>query len=130
MTMTSVIGHLTGLDFDRQYKGWMSCPPGALFEAPVQEDVDKVWIYSDEFVVDILNQNRTKNPLRITFEIRLGTVKHCSSGPIVIEKASISAPKFAIRQRLAMLKSRLSEPDSATRKERKSYSRMNRAANH
>ncbi|GLI73749.1 DNA topoisomerase [Penicillium ochrochloron] len=39
--MTSVIGHLTGLDFDHQYKGWMSCPPGALFEAPVQEDVDK-----------------------------------------------------------------------------------------
>ncbi|KAJ5735102.1 DNA topoisomerase 3 [Penicillium malachiteum] len=39
--MTSVIGHLTGLDFERQYKGWMSCPPGALFEAPVHEDVDK-----------------------------------------------------------------------------------------
>ncbi|KAJ5390051.1 DNA topoisomerase 3 [Penicillium cataractarum] len=39
--MTSVLGHLTGLEFDRQYKGWMSCPPGALFEAPVQEDVDK-----------------------------------------------------------------------------------------
>ncbi|KAF7718430.1 DNA topoisomerase, type IA [Penicillium ucsense] len=41
VTMTSVIGHLTGLDFASQYKGWMSCPPGALFEAPVQEDVDK-----------------------------------------------------------------------------------------
>lgn len=42
MTMTSVIGHLTGLDFERQYKGWLSCPPGSLFEAPVQEAVDKV----------------------------------------------------------------------------------------
>ncbi|KAJ5751783.1 hypothetical protein N7520_008700 [Penicillium odoratum] len=41
VTMTSVIGHLTGLDFERQYKGWTSCPPGALFEAPVNEDVDK-----------------------------------------------------------------------------------------
>ncbi|KAF4760897.1 hypothetical protein N7455_002666 [Penicillium solitum] len=41
VTMTSVVGHLTGLDFDRQYKGWMSCPPGSLFEAPVQETVDK-----------------------------------------------------------------------------------------
>ncbi|OQD77661.1 hypothetical protein PENDEC_c002G06544 [Penicillium decumbens] len=41
VTMTSVIGHLTGLDFERQYKGWMSCPPGSLFEAPVQESVDK-----------------------------------------------------------------------------------------
>ncbi|KAJ5834601.1 DNA topoisomerase type IA [Penicillium robsamsonii] len=39
--MTSVVGHLTGLDFDRQYKGWQSCPPGVLFEAPVQETVDK-----------------------------------------------------------------------------------------
>ncbi|KAJ5789651.1 uncharacterized protein N7518_006662 [Penicillium psychrosexuale] len=41
VTMTSVVGHLTGLDFDRQYKGWMSCPPGSLFEAPVEETVDK-----------------------------------------------------------------------------------------
>lgn len=40
--MTSVVGHLTGLDFERQYKGWLSCPPGSLFEAPVKEDVDKV----------------------------------------------------------------------------------------
>lgn len=43
VTMTSVIGHLTGLDFERQYKGWQSCPPSVLFEAPVNEDVDKVW---------------------------------------------------------------------------------------
>lgn len=40
--MTSVLGHLTGLDFERQYRGWLSCPPGSLFEAPVQETVDKV----------------------------------------------------------------------------------------
>lgn len=45
--MTSVIGHLTGLDFERQYKGWQSCPPGSLFEAPVKEEVDKV---SNDFV--------------------------------------------------------------------------------
>ncbi|KAA8647262.1 DNA topoisomerase 3 [Aspergillus tanneri] len=40
VTMTSVLGHLTTLDFERQYKGWLSCPPGALFEAPVHEFVD------------------------------------------------------------------------------------------
>jgi hypothetical protein len=128
--MTSVIGHLTGLDFDRQYKGWMSCPPGALFEAPVQEDVDKVWSYFDGCFVDLLTRNRTKNPLRIIFGIRPGTVKHCSSGPIVIEKASISALKFATKQRLATLELRSSEPGSATRKERKSHSRMNGGENH
>jgi hypothetical protein len=40
--MTSVIGHLTGLEFERQYKGWASCPPSVLFEAPVIEAVDAV----------------------------------------------------------------------------------------
>lgn len=61
--MTSVLGHLTGLDFDRQYKGWMSCPPGALFEAPVLEDVDKVrFCYTDELSDDPLIFSRTKNP--------------------------------------------------------------------
>ncbi|KNG88834.1 DNA topoisomerase 3 [Aspergillus nomiae NRRL 13137] len=40
VTMTSVIGHLTTLEFERQYKGWLSCPPGALFEAPVHIAVD------------------------------------------------------------------------------------------
>ncbi|PYH95547.1 DNA topoisomerase III [Aspergillus ellipticus CBS 707.79] len=46
VTMTSVIGHLTGLEFERQYKAWLSCPPAALFEAPVLESVaqDKVAI--------------------------------------------------------------------------------------
>ncbi|GLB14070.1 DNA topoisomerase [Aspergillus tubingensis] len=46
VTMTSVIGHLTGLDFERQYRTWLSCPPSALFEAPVHESVadDKVAI--------------------------------------------------------------------------------------
>ncbi|KAL4890751.1 DNA topoisomerase III alpha [Aspergillus ambiguus] len=39
VTMTSVIGHLTNLDFEPHYKGWLSCPPGALFEAPVLEGI-------------------------------------------------------------------------------------------
>ncbi|RAH80306.1 DNA topoisomerase III [Aspergillus japonicus CBS 114.51] len=39
VTMTSVLGHLTELEFAREYKSWLSCPPGALFEAPVHEAV-------------------------------------------------------------------------------------------
>jgi DNA topoisomerase-3 len=50
VTMTSVIGHLTGLDFERQYKGWLSCPPSSLFEAPVKEEVDKVRLPSIQFI--------------------------------------------------------------------------------
>lgn len=40
--MTSVIGHLYGLDFDQQYRKWHSCRPGQLFDAPVVETVDPV----------------------------------------------------------------------------------------
>lgn len=46
VTMTSVIGHLTGLDFERQYRTWLSCPPSALFEAPVHESVADVCIFA------------------------------------------------------------------------------------
>ncbi|KLJ05747.1 DNA topoisomerase III [Blastomyces silverae] len=41
VTMTSVIGHLTSLDFDSQYRSWNSCPPGRLFDAPVIDSVAK-----------------------------------------------------------------------------------------
>ncbi|KAL6237636.1 hypothetical protein BDW75DRAFT_228501 [Aspergillus navahoensis] len=40
VTMTSVLGHLTSLEFEREYSGWTSCPPSALFEAPVKIAVD------------------------------------------------------------------------------------------
>ncbi|KAJ1588514.1 hypothetical protein NDA11_000506 [Ustilago hordei] len=35
MTMTSVRGHLTEADFGPQHKGWRSCQPSHLFEAPI-----------------------------------------------------------------------------------------------
>ncbi|SLM39842.1 dna topoisomerase iii [Lasallia pustulata] len=41
VTMTSVIGHLTGLDFPMQYRKWHSCPPGQLFDVPVVETLDQ-----------------------------------------------------------------------------------------
>ncbi|MCJ1342181.1 DNA topoisomerase [Peltigera leucophlebia] len=40
VTMTSVIGHLYGLDFRQEFRKWHSCPPGQLFEAPVVETLD------------------------------------------------------------------------------------------
>ncbi|KAI1931477.1 DNA topoisomerase [Ophidiomyces ophidiicola] len=39
--MTSVIGHLTELDFEPQLRHWQSCPPAQLFDAPVIEGVAK-----------------------------------------------------------------------------------------
>jgi DNA topoisomerase-3 len=40
VTMTSVLGHLTGLDFDKKYKSWRSCPPDQLFEAETEITID------------------------------------------------------------------------------------------
>lgn len=39
--MTSVLGHLTSVDFDAQFKGWKSCAPSQLFEATTKTIVDK-----------------------------------------------------------------------------------------
>jgi DNA topoisomerase-3 len=35
MVMTSVSGHLLGLDFDEKYRKWWSCDPVQLFDLPV-----------------------------------------------------------------------------------------------
>ncbi|RMZ80229.1 hypothetical protein DV738_g2778, partial [Chaetothyriales sp. CBS 135597] len=41
VVMTSVLGHLTSLDFEPQFKGWRSCAPGQLFDAPTQVTIDQ-----------------------------------------------------------------------------------------
>lgn len=45
VTMTSVLGHLTGLDFDQRYKHWRSCPPSQLFEASTTITIDQVSVH-------------------------------------------------------------------------------------
>ena len=40
VVMTSVLGHLTGLDFEPAFRGWGSCQPSQLFEAPTQIIID------------------------------------------------------------------------------------------
>ncbi|MCJ1248527.1 DNA topoisomerase [Trapelia coarctata] len=40
VTMTSVLGHLNGSDFESEYRSWKSCPPERLFEARIIETVD------------------------------------------------------------------------------------------
>lgn len=41
VVMTSVVGHLTGLDFEQQYRQWRSCPPSDLFEAATVTTIDE-----------------------------------------------------------------------------------------
>lgn len=40
--MTSVLGHLTEVDFSQNYRKWHSCAPAQLFEAPIETAVAKV----------------------------------------------------------------------------------------
>lgn len=40
--MTSVLGHVNGLDFEQRYRKWGSCQPGQLFDAPVESYIDDV----------------------------------------------------------------------------------------
>lgn len=40
VTMTSVLGHLTGLDFPQEYRSWRSCNPNLLFDAATIETID------------------------------------------------------------------------------------------
>ena len=37
MSMTSVSGHLLGMDFSEQFRKWYSCNPVQLFELPVEK---------------------------------------------------------------------------------------------
>ncbi|KAL1848476.1 DNA topoisomerase [Paecilomyces lecythidis] len=62
VTMTSVIGHLMEIEFERNYKTWLACPPGSLFEAPIRESV-----YQDKVAVaeNIMKQARYAQALFI-----------------------------------------------------------------
>jgi DNA topoisomerase-3 len=42
VAFTSVAGHIKGLDFIERFKGWGSCDPVALFEAPIEKFVPEV----------------------------------------------------------------------------------------
>ena len=39
VTMTSVLGHLTAVEFPPEYKKWQFPPPESLFDAPVKDEV-------------------------------------------------------------------------------------------
>ena len=42
VVMTSVTGHLTVSEFEGRYKGWQSCQPVELFDAPIVTRVPDV----------------------------------------------------------------------------------------
>ena len=38
--MTSVLGHLTGLEFEKKYRNWRASPPSQLFDAETETIID------------------------------------------------------------------------------------------
>lgn len=59
VTMTSVVGHITGLDFPPEF-GWGCCAAGKLFDAALTEIVDKADVYDN-----IANEARRIDKLMI-----------------------------------------------------------------
>lgn len=59
VTMTSVVGHITGLDFPAQYS-WGNCAAGKLFDASLTEIIDKKDVYEN-----IANEARNIDKLMI-----------------------------------------------------------------
>ncbi|WVF69806.1 hypothetical protein IAT40_004585 [Kwoniella sp. CBS 6097] len=54
-TVTAVLGHLTSCDFGEEHRGWHSCDPFALFDAPILTHVD-----SDKKTVEQNLQNESR----------------------------------------------------------------------
>ncbi|OCF45893.1 DNA topoisomerase III [Kwoniella heveanensis CBS 569] len=55
-TVTAVLGHLTSSDFDNDHRGWQSCDPFVLFDAPILTYVD-----SDKKSVEQNLQNEARH---------------------------------------------------------------------
>lgn len=121
VTMTAVLGHLTGLEFTPENKNWSHPPPESLFSAPVVTVVPQVRLLA--LGLDCLGSDgcmcRTRKPLPRTLSGRLGTANSSSSGLIVIERESTLEKKLSMLLRKVTIESPSNVPPSATSNERK-----------
>ena len=91
--MTSVVGHLTGLEFAQEYRKWNACAPGQLFDAPIETGVDKVCLqYSPTRHGS--DSSRTRKPSQPTLRAKPNMLELCSFGQIVTGKGSILVLKY------------------------------------
>ena len=56
MSITSVLGHLMGLEFDESYQKWQSCRPEDLFHAPIKKEVFFFFFFS--FLILVKGESR------------------------------------------------------------------------
>lgn len=94
--MTSVIGHLTGLDFEPEFRNWHSCQPARLFDAPVIDSVANVSFLLHLIICPVgsLICFRINEALPIISKPKQDILRPYLYGPIVIEKENILAWKY------------------------------------
>ena len=93
--MTSVIGHLNGLDFDQQYRKWQSCHPRQLFDAPVYETVDRVCVDKQSIMrCQTLQIYRIRSLLQRISRNKPDMQRLSSSGLTAIERESTLVLRF------------------------------------
>jgi len=118
VTMTSVIGHLTNVEFPQQYRVWQSCSPGQLFDCPINVEVDKVCVHQGDSTIGVSRISRTRKLLQPILPIRPNMPELYLSGLIVIERGSTLAPKSGRQLLRATESSKSRGLNLATRRER------------
>lgn len=58
MSITSVLGHIMGLEFDESYQKWSSCRPEELFNAPIKKEVNIIELLFIEMLFCLLGCTR------------------------------------------------------------------------
>ena len=111
--MTSVLGHLTSLEFADRYRKWATTPPAQLFDAETVTLISKV-SSAARTCGQIAHQIRTASPLPTISSSKPDTLPFSSFGRIVTEKASILARRSESRPARRILGFRSNEPGSAT----------------
>ena len=92
MSMTSVLGHLTNMDFPESYGNWYAVDPSELFTAEIKKDcVDSVIIFII-FIFKLILFTRPTNPFLRILKRKPEVHSYWLYGQIVTEKARQSVP--------------------------------------
>lgn len=102
MTMTSVLGHLSNLDFEQRYRNWRAVNPRELFEANTVEVIDSVrTLFKHTGRPCTLTSSRTSKVSRKISNAKLNIPRFYSYGQTAIAKGNISGSRSANRRERA-----------------------------
>ncbi len=96
VTFTCVAGHIIAQDFHDRYKAWHSCPPAALFDAPIVSSVADVSLHAPSSQNHQAYDCRIKRLLQVTSNQKPGTHRFYTYGQTAIVKVNILGLKSVI----------------------------------